>query len=108
QVVLRYLETTRSDSTCLSDGGPAALPRQFAAHGCDSLSAVQSSAEAYLRPRLLQPPAARMDPPRRPVSPLGPARAKAAIASPARQTTARQSRHRPPIRSAAPSWQKNQ
>ena len=49
-----------------------------------------------------------MELPRRPVSPLGPAPAKAATASPARRTTARQSRHRSPIRSAAPSSRKHQ
>ena len=67
------------------------------------LSAVQSSAEACRRRQLLQPPAARMELPRRPVSPLGQALAKAAVASPARRTTVRQSRHRSPIRSVAPS-----
>src|SRR6516165_7869265 len=46
------------------------------------LSAVQSSAEACLRQQLLQPPAARMEVPRRPVSPLGLAPAKAAICQP--------------------------
>jgi hypothetical protein len=54
------------------------------------LSAVQFSAEACLRQQLLQPPAARMEVPRRPVSPLGLTPAKATIASPARRTTARQ------------------